>query len=106
MDEQRASAKSSAPKPGRYSAKVQGSALSSRVGMALLACTTLLAASYSRPAVLPRHSPIAASATAENAFSLLDGVKVLHVSDGAEVALNQQWKDDERCALFFFRSFG
>ena len=77
-----------------------------RVGMALLACTTLLAASYSRPAVLPRHSPIAASATAENAFSLLDGVKVLHVSDGAEVALNQQWKDDERCALFFFRSFG
>ena len=49
--------------------------------------------------------PSAAKAP-QNAFQLLDGVSVLRVTDGAAVALNQQWSADERCALFFFRSYG
>mmetsp|Transcript_157808 Transcript_157808/g.278613 ORF Transcript_157808/g.278613 Transcript_157808/m.278613 type:complete len:144 (+) Transcript_157808:80-511(+) len=41
-----------------------------------------------------------------DAFKLLDGVEVLRVTDGTTVALNQQWGEKERCALFFFRSWG
>lgn len=41
-----------------------------------------------------------------DAFKLLDGVEVLRVADGTSVALNQQWSANERCALFFFRSWG
>ena len=73
--------------------------------MALL-CTTLLAASFARPSIVSRHSPVVATATTTGAFSLLDGVNVLRVTDGASVALNQQWNEEECCALFFFRSFG
>jgi hypothetical protein len=47
----------------------------------------------------------AAKAPAD-AFKLLNGVQVLRTTDGEAVELNKEWSEDERCALFFFRSFG
>ena len=52
------------------------------------------------------YSPTSAVTAPKNAFDLLNGVSVLRATDGEAVALNSQWKSDERCALFLFRSFG
>ena len=68
-----------------------------------------LALSTAALAVRPvaRHvAPLATAAAPADAFTRLQGVRVLRVSDGENVALTEQWKQDERAALFFFRSFG
>jgi len=48
----------------------------------------------------------ATSAARGDAFKLLAGVEALRVDTGEAVRINEQWSEDERCALFFFRSFG
>ena len=76
----------------------------------MLACCLASAAAYNGPmrsSHIRRGMVTAAVAPAQtSAFELLNGVEVLRVTDGAAVELNQQWNEDERCALFFFRSFG
>ena len=76
----------------------------------LACCLASVSAAYSGPmrsSHLRRGMVAAAAAPAKtSAFALLNGVEVLRVTDGAAVELNQQWSENERCALFFFRSFG
>ena len=64
-----------------------------------MALVTLLAASAG-------YTINSAVKAPSDAFELLNGVQVLRTTDGTAVDLNKQWRGDERCALFFFRSFG
>lgn len=61
----------------------------------LLLAVPVLTAAMNTAAVA--RSPFAALAAAP---------AVLRVSDGASVSLTDEWKSNERAAIFFFRSFG
>jgi len=40
------------------------------------------------------------------AWQALERSPITRVTDGAELALTSTWREDERAAVFFFRSFG
>jgi hypothetical protein len=51
-----------------------------------------------------RHSePLMTSASE---FERLQGIEVLRVEDGSSCALRDEWRADERAAVFLLRSFG
>jgi len=82
--------------------------------LAYTACCVASAAAYSAHGSIgrggtPRMTIVTSTATSAargDAFKLLAGVEALRVDTGEAVRINEQWSEDERCALFFFRSFG